>query len=148
MRFRHLLPLFAIPTLIACGAAEDTEVTIPAESTSIAQSPESELESILHVVNELSYDQLLTEADLDPSLANAIVEARASGVVFTSKEQLDDFLMRNMPAGNPMCAYWQGMAQYYAIRALQCAYSVCYPMSPWYGYMAEYYNGFVDLYCD
>lgn len=51
-------------------------------------------------------------------------------------------------AASATCSYYQGLAEYYAIRALQCAYSVCYPLSPVYGYWAEYYQGLADAYCE
>lgn len=154
MRFRFLLPLLAAPMLVACGGADEPACTeaVAAYDTSAElpeMAPEVRLQGILHVVNDLSRDELLSEAHVEPELADAILAARADGVRFTTEEQVDDLMARSLPtATNPMCAYWQGLGQYYAIRALQCAYSACYPMVPWYGYLAEYYNGLVELYCD
>ena len=153
MRIRFLLPLLAATVLAACGGADgadtpDGEGAYQTAAGAPTVSPEARLETILHVVNDLSHDELLTEADLEPEVADAIIEARKAGFKFTTEEQVDDLMTRNLPAAtNPMCAYYEGLAQYYAIRALQCAYSVCYPMSPWYGYMAEYYNGLVETFC-
>jgi hypothetical protein len=45
------------------------------------------------------------------------------------------------------CAYYQALAQYFHIRALQCAYSVCYPLSPVYGYWAQYYDQLAQTTC-
>lgn len=39
-----------------------------------------------------------------------------------------------------LCVYYQNMETYYRTRALQCAYSACYPMSPYYGWWANYYR--------
>jgi hypothetical protein len=151
MRIRSLLPLLAVPALIACGGAEDFDTPAPVHETAAeapAMSPEVRLQGILHVVNDLSRDDLLSEAHVEPELADAIIAARAEGFRFTSQEQVDQLLNGSLPmATNPLCAYYEGLAQYYAIRALQCAYSACYPMVPWYGYMAEYYNGLVETFC-
>jgi hypothetical protein len=46
------------------------------------------------------------------------------------------------------CSYYRGLALYFRTRALQCAYSACYPMSPWYSYWAAYYDGLAQAVCD
>jgi hypothetical protein len=39
-----------------------------------------------------------------------------------------------------LCIYYRNLEDYYRTRALQCAYSVCYPMSPYYSWWANYYH--------
>lgn len=46
-----------------------------------------------------------------------------------------------------LCDYYRGLATYYGIRALQCAYSVCWPLSTWYGTWAEYYTRLAEASC-
>jgi hypothetical protein len=46
------------------------------------------------------------------------------------------------------CESYRSLADYYRIRALQCAYSICYPLSSWYGYWAEYYTRLVEQTCE
>lgn len=152
---RFLLPLLIAPLLVACGGADDQDIatsSATAQDTSAVlpeMTPEQKLEGILHVVNDLSRDELLSDAHVEPELADAIIAARADGFRFTTKEQVDELMTSSLPtATNPMCAYYEGLAQYYTIRVLQCGYSPCLPMVPWYGYMAEYYNGLVDMFCD
>ena len=149
MRFRYLVPLVVALLVVACGGTDrqDFSESVSTHETGNELSAEQKLEVVLHVVNDLSRDELLTLADVEPELADAIVDARAQGVRFTTEEQVDDLLTRSLPATNPMCSYYEGLAQYYAIRALQCAYSACYSMVPWYGHMAEYYSGLVQVFC-
>ncbi len=149
MRIRFLLPLLLAPALAACGGADDFDSTDTVEIVDApALSSEAKIQSILTVANEMTHDELLSEAHLEPTLADAIVAARAEGIHFTSPDQVEELFTRSMDTTvNPLCSYYTGMAQYYAIRALQCAYSVCYPMTPWYGFMAEYYSKLADMYC-
>ena len=143
MRMRCLLPLLLAPALVACSGAGEPDQTdsTTADDTTVqgpALTPETRLEGILHVVNDMSRDDLLSEAHVEPGVADAIIAAREDGFRFTTEQQVDDLLDGAVPraedavpmAGGPLCAY-----------------SVCAPMTPWYGYMAEYYRGLVEAFC-
>jgi hypothetical protein len=146
MRTRFLLPLLL--ALAACGGSDDFDSDTIQSVEAPTLSSEAKLQGILTVANELTHDELLSDAHLEPTLADAIVAARAEGVHFTSPDQIEELFTRSLDTTvNPLCSYYTGMTQYYAIRALQCAYSVCYPMTPWYGFMAEYYGKLADMYC-
>lgn len=148
MRIRFLLPLLLAPALTACGGSDDFDSNDTNTVEAPTVSTEAKLQSILTVANDMTHDELLSEAHLEPTLADAIMAARAQGVHFTSPDQVEELFTRSLDTtANPLCSYYTGMAQYYAIRALQCAYSVCYPMTPWYGFMADYYNKLADMYC-
>lgn len=76
-------------------------------------------------------------------------EFGAVGPPFTMHRQwwTNDPVVEAAAANSSACIYYQGLAEYYATRALQCAYSVCYPLSPVYGYWAEYYRGLAEAHC-
>lgn len=131
-------------TFMACAQAPEEE-TVAGEalaSLDAAQSPEA---TILQIANEFSRDDLLAH-DVEPAVADAIVLARQHGP-FTSPAQVEQAMTMSLYSTNPLCSYYQGMAQYYTIRALQCAYSICAPMSPWYAFMAQYYQGLWEANC-
>ncbi len=142
MRFWLLLVLAA--TLVACAqTVDDAE---PLESEPSFALPD-DTQAVLHVANHFSRDDLIAHG-LDPAMADAIVDQRARGIDFTAPAQVEATMTRSLPpSANPLCAYYEAMVQYFSIRALQCAYSICYPMSPWYGFMAEYYRKLLRSVC-
>lgn len=82
--------------------------------------------------------------------ASAIQLQRIDGVVpsgplFTLYRQWWSGNEAAAASANPAtCATWLGLAQYYQIRALQCGMGACWPLSPWYGSWAQYYQGLAD----
>jgi hypothetical protein len=140
MRFWFLLVLAS--ALVACTQAP-VDDAYPLES----EPALAHTQAVLHVANHFSRDELV-EHGLDPAMADAILTARANGIDFASPAQVEETMTLSLPpSANPLCAYYEAMAQYFSIRALQCAYSICYPMSPWYGFMAEYYRKLLRSLC-
>ncbi len=111
-----------------------------------------EPDPVLSLVNELTAAELVEVTELEPSLADSIASRRQSQGLFASRAEVSDVVDSGdavvySAESAGLCAYYQGLAQYYGIRALQCAYSVCYPLSPWYGFWAEYYNDLAQSVC-
>ena len=98
---------------------------------------------------EPDLDRLTDDGALSIEEARVVLQWREVNGAFESLAQVTSVLdsAPRTVMSNPMCSYYQGLAQYYSIRALQCAYSVCYPMSPWYGYLAQYYQGLAEAVC-
>ncbi len=109
-----------------------------------------EPDPVLSLANELTATELVEIADLEPELADGLASRRQHEGLFESRDEVraagDEVLYST--ASDGLCAYYQSLQQYYAIRALQCAYSVCYPLSPWYGYWAQYYENLAQSVCD
>jgi hypothetical protein len=143
MRFWFLLVLAS--ALVACTQTPVDEAYPIESDPALAQSDDTQ--AVLYVANHFSHDDL-TAHGLDPAMADAILTARANGIDFASPAQVEETMTLSLPpSANPLCAYYEAMAQYFSIRALQCAYSICYPMSPWYGFMAEYYRKLLRSLC-
>ncbi len=105
---------------------------------------------VAQVANELTEAELVRDAELEPDVAAAIVARRASDGLFSDAVAVARAADSSADAAidTALCEYYRGLQEYYAIRALQCAYSVCYPLSPWYGYWANYYMELADAVCD
>jgi hypothetical protein len=114
----------------------------PAQPTALADADEA---ALLDVANGLDATAMIDDGELDDDLAAGLVAARGAG--FASSDEITAAADRMYAADPALCTYYQGLAEYYAIRALQCAYSVCYPMSPWYGFWAQYYQNLADQVC-
>jgi len=108
-----------------------------------------EPDPVLSLVNELTAAELVAVADLEPDMADGLASRRQHEGLFTSRDEVraagDAVLYSTANAG--LCAYYQSLQEYYAIRALQCAYSICYPLSPWYGFWAQYYESLAQSVC-
>ena len=110
---------------------------------------QAEPDPVLSLVNELTATELVEVAVLESDLADALVSRRQQQGLFASREDVRDAgdAALYSTVNDGLCAYYRSLAEYYTIRALQCAYSVCYPLSPWYGFWAEYYEGLAESVC-
>lgn len=102
-------------------------------------------DAVLELANQLDAPDLAIRGELDDDLATALVAERADG--FSALDDVGAAADRLYAADPALCSYYRGREQYFQLRALQCAYSVCYPMSPWYGYWAQYYRNLADSVC-
>jgi len=149
MRSFRILSASALVALLAFGCAHPVDDSVEPLADAPSVAPQAEPEAVLSFVNGAATERLTADGDLSPEEASALVEWRKVNGAFESLDQVTralDSAPRNLMS-NPMCSYYQGLAQYYSIRALQCAYSACYAMSPWYGYLAQYYSTLAQSVC-
>lgn len=148
MRSRRFLLAAALVALLAVGCSQAVDPVEPLAEDP-AGAPQADPGAVLSFVNTADQHRLTSDGALSPEEARAVLAFREANGAFLSLDQLTTALdsAPRTQLSNPICGYYEGLAQYYAIRALQCAYSVCYPMSPWYGYLSQYYQSLAQAVC-